>query len=86
MLTTRKKNKIIKDTQIHPTDTGSPEVQIAILTKRIDELANHLKKNKKDNHSRRGLVQMVMNRKMHLKYLESKNTKRYKSIKETLGL
>ena len=86
MLTTRKKNKIIKDTQIHPTDTGSPEVQIAILSKRIDELANHLKKNKKDNHSRRGLVQMVMNRKNHLKYLESKSAKRYKSIKATLGL
>ncbi|MCX8513671.1 MAG: 30S ribosomal protein S15 [Candidatus Pacebacteria bacterium] len=86
MLTTRKKNKIIKETQIHPTDTGSPEVQIAILSRRIDELANHLKKNKKDNHSRRGLVQMVMDRKNHLKYLESKSSKRYKSIKETLGL
>ncbi|MDI9355248.1 MAG: 30S ribosomal protein S15 [Cyanobium sp. MAG06] len=86
MLTTRKKNKIIKDIQIHPTDTGSPEVQVAILTRRIEELANHLKRNKKDKHSRRGLVQMVMNRKKHLKYLEENSTKRYKAIKTTLGL
>lgn len=86
MLTKIKKTKIIKDTQIHEADTGSPEVQIAILTKRIDELASHLKKNAKDNHSRRGLLQMVADRKVHMKYLEKKNPKRYSTLVKKLGL
>ena len=86
MLTKNKKTKIIKDVQTHGTDTGSPEVQIAILTKRIDELASHLKKNAKDNHSRRGLLQMVATRKTHMKYLEKKNPKRYNSLVKKLGL
>ena len=72
MLTKTKKTKIVKEVQVHETDTGSPEVQIAILSKRIDELASHLKKNPKDNHSRRGLLQMVADRKAHMKYLEKK--------------
>jgi small subunit ribosomal protein S15 len=86
MLTKTKKTKIIKDTQIHDTDTGSPEVQIAILSRRIDELASHLKKNAKDNHSRRGLLAMVADRKVHMKYLEKKSTKRYNALVKKLGL
>ncbi len=86
MLTKTKKTKIVKEVQVHATDTGSPEVQIAILSKRIDELASHLKKNAKDNHSRRGLLQMVATRKTHMKYLEKKNPKRYNSLTKKLGL
>ena len=86
MLTKTKKSKIVKDVQVHDTDTGSPEVQIAILTKRIDELATHLKKNNKDNHSRRGLLQMVADRKSHMKYLEKKSVKRYNALTKKLGL
>jgi small subunit ribosomal protein S15 len=86
MLTKTKKTKIIKDVQVHETDTGSSEVQIAVLTKRIDELASHLKKNPKDNHSRRGLLQMVADRKAHMKYLEKKSSKRYNALSKKLGL
>lgn len=86
MLSKTKKTKIVKDVQVHETDTGSPEVQIAILSKRIDELALHLKKNAKDNHSRRGLLQMVADRKAHMKYLEKKSPKRYSSLIKKLGL
>ncbi|MFZ2521995.1 MAG: 30S ribosomal protein S15 [Minisyncoccia bacterium] len=86
MLTKQKKTKIIKDVQVHETDTGSPEVQVAILSKRIDQLASHLKKNTKDNHSRRGLLQMVSDRKAHMKYLEKKNPRRYNSLVKKLGL
>lgn len=86
MLTKTKKSKIIKEMQVHQKDTGSPEVQIAILSKRIDELASHLKKNPKDNHSRRGLLQMVADRKALMKYLEKKNQKRYSSLIKKLGL
>jgi small subunit ribosomal protein S15 len=74
------------EVKIHDTDTGSPEVQISILSKRIDELANHLKKNQKDNHSRRGLLQMVADRKKHMKYLEKKSTRRYNALVKKLGL
>jgi len=81
-----KKSKIIKETQIHDKDTGSPEVQISILSKRIDELASHLKKNSKDNHSRRGLLAMVADRQAHMKYLEKKDPKRAKEIAKKLGL
>lgn len=86
MITKTKKTKIIKEAQVHATDTGSPEVQIAILSRRIDELAAHLKKNTKDNHSRRGLLQMVADRKSHMKYLEKKNPKRYATLIKKLGL
>ena len=86
MLTKTKKSRIVKDVQVHDTDTGSPEVQIAILSKRIDELATHLKKNAKDNHSRRGLLQMVANRKSHMKYLEKKSIKRYNALIKKVGL
>jgi small subunit ribosomal protein S15 len=86
MLTTRQKANIIKTTAIHDKDTGSPEVQISILTKRIDELASHLKKHKKDNHSRRGLLAMVADRQAHLNYLKNKHPKRYSSITKKLDL
>ena len=86
MLTKTKKTKIVKEVQVHDKDTGSPEVQIAILSKRIDELASHLKKNSKDNHARRGLLQMVASRKTHMKYLEKKNPKRFNSLNKKLGL
>ena len=86
MLTTKKKQNIIKKNQLHDKDTGSPEVQVSILTKRIDELATHLKKHKKDNHSRRGLIKMVADRRKHLKYLEKTDKSRHvalaKKIKE----
>ena len=77
MLTTRKKSNIIKKSRVHDTDTGSPEVQISILSGKIDELASHLKTHKKDNHSRRGLIKMVADRRKHLKYLEKKDKTRY---------
>ncbi len=86
MLTKSKKTKVIKDVQVHEKDTGSPVVQVAILSKRIDELASHLKKNAKDNHSRRGLLQMVADRKAHMKYLEKKNPRRYNALVKKLGL
>ncbi|PCI89613.1 30S ribosomal protein S15 [Candidatus Kaiserbacteria bacterium] len=86
MLTKRKKENALKKTQRHDGDTGSPEAQVAVLSKRIDELALHLKKNHKDNHSRRGLLQMVANRRKHLKYLEAKDTKSYAKLIKALGL
>jgi small subunit ribosomal protein S15 len=86
MLTKTKKAKVIKEVAVHDTDTGSTEVQVAVLTKRIDELASHLKKNPKDNHSRRGLLGMVADRRTHLKYLEKKNLKRYTALVKKLGL
>jgi len=86
MLTKTKKLNALRKTQIHATDTGSPEAQVSILTKKIDELANHLKKNNKDNHSRKGLLQMVADRRKHLKYLKGTDEKRYEKLNKTLGL
>jgi len=86
MLTKSKKTKIIGDIKIHDTDTGSPEVQIALLSKRIDELASHLKKNTKDTHSRRGLLQMVADRQKHMKYLKKKSVKRFNAVMKKLEL
>ena len=86
MLTTKQKSKIIKEVAIHDKDTGSPEVQISILSKKIDELADHLKKHKKDNHSRRGLLSMVADRQTHLNYLKKKHPRRYSSITKKLDL
>jgi small subunit ribosomal protein S15 len=86
MLTKTKKNNVISGAKIHDTDTGSPEVQIAIISKRIDELAAHLKKNQKDTHSRRGLLQMVADRQKHMKYLLAKSPKRFNAITKKLGL
>lgn len=86
MLTARKKATAIKNAQIHEKDTGSADVQISLLTKKIVELTNHLKVHKKDNHSRRGLIQMVADRRAHLKYLEGTNKKRYNALVTKLGL
>ncbi|MBT3282725.1 30S ribosomal protein S15 [bacterium] len=86
MLTKKKKEKSIKEAQVHDKDTGSPEVQVSILTKRITELTKHLKKNNKDKHPRRGLLSMVAARRTHLKYLEKKDKKRYGTILKKLGL
>jgi small subunit ribosomal protein S15 len=81
-----KKQKLIKEVAVHEKDTGSPEVQISILTKRIEELAKHLKAHAKDNHSRRGLLAMVADRQSHMKYLEKKSPKRARTLEKKLGL
>ena len=86
MLTKNKKQKIIKDFAVHEKDTGSAEVQIGILTKRIEQLAGHLKKHKKDIHSRRGLLQMVADRQNHLNYLKKRRPRRYNTIAKKLDL
>jgi small subunit ribosomal protein S15 len=78
MLTTKKKQTVIKKHQLHATDTGSKKVQIAVMSTRIDVLADHLKKHKKDNHSRRGLIKMVADRRGHLKNLEKINPEQHK--------
>ena len=76
----------IKAVQKHDTDTGSAEVQISILSRRIEELTGHLKTHKKDNHSRRGLIQMVADRRTHLNYLKTHAPKAFKAVTEKLGL
>lgn len=86
MLTKRKKANAIKEVQMHDTDTGSAGAQIAILTRRIEEVTNHLKTHKKDNHSRRGLIQMVADRRSHLKYLEKNQPDTHKKVAKKLGL
>ncbi len=80
MLTKTKKAKIIKEAQVHGTDTGSPEVQVSILSKKIEELANHLKKHSNDKHSRRGLLGMVAERSKLMKYLLKNDPKRHASL------
>lgn len=86
MLTKRKKTAAMKDVALHDEDTGSPEVQIALISKRIEELSLHLKKHNRDKHSRRGLLQMVADRRSHLKYLEANDKKRYNAIVKKLDL
>jgi len=86
MLSKRQKANAIKETKRHDTDTGSPEAQVSLLTKKINELSSHLKKNAKDFHSRRGLLQMVADRRKHLKYLERKDRKAYEALLKKLGL
>lgn len=86
MLATKKKQAVIKKNQIHDKDNGSSEVQVAVLTTQIDELAKHLKKHKKDNSSRRGLIKMVVDRRNHLKYLERKSRSRYNALMKKLEL
>jgi len=77
---------LMKEYRQHDTDTGSPEVQVALLTKQIEELTGHLKKHRKDNHSRRGLLKMVGKRKKLLDYLSKNNPKTYSSTIKKLGL
>ena len=86
MLATKKKLKIIKINQINDKDTGSPEVQVSLLSTQIDELAKHLKKHKKDNSSHRGLIKMVADRRTHLKYLERKDKTRYNALMKKMEL
>jgi small subunit ribosomal protein S15 len=86
MLTTKKKANVMKATARHEGDTGSVGVQVAILSRRIDDLTKHLRKNAKDVHSRRGLLQMVADRRAHLRYLEKNDKRRYNAVIKKLGL
>jgi len=86
MLTKQEKDKVIDDFEIHEGDTGSPEVQIALLTKRINDLTEHLKIHRKDHSSRRGLLRMVGTRSALLKYVRNQDVKRYRGIISRLGL
>ncbi len=86
MMRQEEKTAVIEGSRLHETDTGSPEVQIAVLTKRIADLTEHLKVHKKDNHSRRGLFKMVGRRKNLLNYLKKKDIERYRAIVEKLGI
>jgi small subunit ribosomal protein S15 len=85
-LTQERKNEIINEFKIHETDTGSPEVQIAILTEQINNLNEHLRVHKKDHHSRRGLLKMVGKRRNLLTYLRNKDITRYRELINKLGL
>ena len=85
-MTVERKQEIIKTYRRDENDTGSPEVQIALLTERINELTEHLKVHKKDNHSRRGLLKMVGSRRSLLNYLSRKDVERYREIVKKLGL
>jgi small subunit ribosomal protein S15 len=85
-VSTVRKQETIKKHQQHQGDTGSPEVQVALLSERIAHLTEHLKNNHKDHHSRRGLLKMVGQRRALLDYLKGKNLDRYKKLIETLGL
>ena len=86
MLATDKKQEIISVYKLHDNDTGSPEVQIAILTERITYLTEHFKVHKKDHHSRRGLLKIVGQRRRLLDYLKKKDVERYRAIIEKLGI
>ena len=86
MLTSRQKQNTIKEYKLHESDTGSGEVQIALLTKQIHELIDHLKKHPKDHHLRRGLLKMVSKRKRLLDYLSKDNPKSYSALVRKLGL
>ncbi len=86
MLDNKKKLKIIEKYRTHASDTGSPQVQIAILTAEVAELTEHLKMHKKDFSSRRGLIKKVNERRRLLKYLEREDAKAFKALKESLGL
>lgn len=86
MMRKEEKTEVIEANRLHETDTGSPEVQIAVLTKRIADLTEHLKEHKKDNHSRRGLFKMVGKRRNLLNYLMRKDIERYRAIIEKLGI
>lgn len=86
MLKTEQKEKIIKEYKRHERDTGSPEVQVAILTKQIKQLLSHLKKHQQDVHSKRGLLKMVSRRRNLLKYLKGESERRYQALIKKLGL
>jgi len=86
MMLKEQKTQVIEQNRIHETDTGSPEVQVAILTERINQLTEHLKIHKKDKHSRRGLLMMVGQRRRLLDYLQKKDIERYRALIAKLGL
>lgn len=86
MLLKEEKNAIIENNKLHETDTGSPEVQIAILTSRINALTEHLKANKNDHHSRRGMFKLIGHRRNLLNYLIKTDIERYRAIIEKLGI
>ena len=86
MLRKDEKTAVIEANRTHETDTGSPEVQVAVLTARIQELTDHLKENPKDHHSRRGMLKMVGQRRGLLDYLKKKDIERYRALIEKLGL
>ncbi len=86
MLTKEQKGQILTDFETHDGDTGSPEVQIALLTKRINDLTEHLKDHPKDHSSRRGLLKMVGNRSALLRYVRDRDVKRYQAVISRLGL
>ncbi|HUG43355.1 MAG TPA: 30S ribosomal protein S15 [Acidobacteriota bacterium] len=85
-ITKERKNEIVNDFQLHQSDTGSPEVQIALLSARITELTEHFKTHKKDHHSRRGLLKLVGQRRRLLDYLKKRDFGRYKEVIERLGI
>ncbi|MBQ8965810.1 30S ribosomal protein S15 [Ruminococcus sp.] len=86
MLRKDEKTAVIEANRTHDTDTGSPEVQIAILTRRISDLTEHLKVHKKDNHSRRGMYKMIGKRRNLLNYLKKNDIERYRAVIEKLGI
>ena len=86
MISKDKKTEIINEFKIHEKDTGSTEVQVAVLTERINELNEHLKVHKKDHHSRRGLLKMVGRRRNLLRYLKNKDIEKYRELIEKLGI
>jgi small subunit ribosomal protein S15 len=85
-LDTQEKQQIIEEYRVHESDTGSPEVQVAILTRRINELTEHFKTHKKDHHSRRGLLKLVGRRRRLLDYMKRKDLARYQTSIERLGI
>jgi len=85
-LTKEAKTEIIESYRVHPTDTGSPEVQIAILSRRIGDLTDHFKTHKKDHHSRRGLLKLVGKRRRLLDYIKSNDVERYREVLQRLGI
>ena len=86
VMTAERKSEVIDDFKLHPSDTGSPEVQIALLSERINYLTEHFKTHKKDHHSRRGLLKLVGQRRQLLNYLKKTSVDRYSSVIERLGL
>lgn len=86
MIATERKQAVIQSHRLHETDTGSPEVQVALLTERINELSGHFKTHKKDHHSRRGLLKIVSQRRRMLDYLRRNDSQRYQGLIERLGL
>ena len=85
-LATERKSELVEKFRTHPTDTGSPEVQVALITERINGLTDHFKTHQKDHHSRRGLLMLIGKRRGLLEYLRKKDTERYRTVTEKLGI